>query len=241
MLPYTLAPIQRLQSSLVPGNTLLQRVRPGVQIALAGEGRGLLQRQEHSTRGVSAKGPLSYLGHNSQQSKRGDSLDQKCLFGGNGSRVSKATAAFESIGNVRAETLRAWTFLTRSSGLRQTHHVGRHQPVRRLEVDRSSTIWLTGLVSVPSYAPGDIAKIPREKPVKPTCTFRSQYDFFDTEKSVCKTRLESIVRIRSRSMSKTSTTVETVKVLRKNRTYDHCGECDEGVDVACNSISSPGF
>ena len=47
MLPCTLAPVRRLRSSLAQGNTLLQRVRPGVQIALAGEGRGLLQKQEH--------------------------------------------------------------------------------------------------------------------------------------------------------------------------------------------------
>ena len=47
MLPCTLEPVRRLRSSLVQGNTLLQRVRLGVQTALAGEGRGLLQKQEH--------------------------------------------------------------------------------------------------------------------------------------------------------------------------------------------------
>ena len=47
MLPCTLALIRLSQSSLARGNTLLQRVRLGVQIALAGEGRGLLQKQEH--------------------------------------------------------------------------------------------------------------------------------------------------------------------------------------------------
>lgn len=55
MLPYTLALVRQLRSSLAQGNTLLQRVRPGVQKALAGEGRGLLQKQEHFMRAISAE------------------------------------------------------------------------------------------------------------------------------------------------------------------------------------------
>ena len=47
MHPCILEPVRRLRSSLALGNTLLPRVRLGVQIALAGEGRGLLQKQEH--------------------------------------------------------------------------------------------------------------------------------------------------------------------------------------------------
>ena len=47
MLPCTLAPVRLSQSSLARGNTLLQRVRLGVQTALVDEGRGLLQKQEH--------------------------------------------------------------------------------------------------------------------------------------------------------------------------------------------------
>lgn len=71
MLPYNLAPIQPSQSSLVQGNTLLQWVRPGVQIALAGEGRGLLQKREHYSTRESFKRevPPSFFGEDSQQSK----------------------------------------------------------------------------------------------------------------------------------------------------------------------------
>lgn len=55
---------------------------------------------------------------NSQQSERGDRLNQKCLSDSNGSRISKATAPFKSTANIRAETPRTWTLLTRLSGLR---------------------------------------------------------------------------------------------------------------------------
>lgn len=168
MLQYDLAPIQRSQKPPVHGNTLLQRVRVGAQIALAGEGRGLLQKQEHFTQEFAAESTPSLLGEDSQQSKRGDRLNQKCLFCSNGSRASKAAGAVKSATGVKAETLRDSTILTRLSGLRQTLHERRHQPARHPEVDRSCTVWLTELVSISSYAACDIADIPREKSVNPT-------------------------------------------------------------------------
>lgn len=152
MLQCTLAPVQPSQSSLVRGNTLRRRVRLGVRKALAGEDQGLLQKQEHSTREISDYIPSSLFSGNSQQSERGDRLNQKCLSDSNGSRISKATAPFKSAANVRAETPRTWTLLTRLSGLRQRHHEGRHQPARHPEVGRSCRVWLMRSVSVPSCA-----------------------------------------------------------------------------------------
>ena len=152
MLQYILAPIQPSQSSLVRGNPRLPRVLLGVQIAVAGEDPGLPQKQEHFRKQVSADIPPCFSGENSHQSKRRDGLNQKCLFCSNGSRVSKATAASESAANVRAETMKAWTFLTRLSVLRQMHHEGRHQPAQHPEVDRSCTEWLKDLVSILSDA-----------------------------------------------------------------------------------------
>ena len=61
MLQYTLAPIQRLQSSLIQANTLPQRARLADQIILAAEGRELLQKQARFIREVSAYGPPSIL------------------------------------------------------------------------------------------------------------------------------------------------------------------------------------
>lgn len=168
MLQYSLAQAQQSQSSLVRENTLLQWVRLVVQIALAGEGPELLQKQEHFTRKLSAESPLSLVGGSLQQSKRGDRLNQKGLFCSNRPRVSKATAAFESAANVRAEMPKIWTLLTRLSGLRQMHREGRHPPTQLLEVDRSCTIWLKGFVSVLPYSSCKMVGIPREKPVKPT-------------------------------------------------------------------------
>lgn len=75
MLPCTLAPIRPSQNSLVRANNLLQKVRPRVRIALAGEDQGLLQKQEHFTRELSVESLPSLLGGDLQHSESRDRLD----------------------------------------------------------------------------------------------------------------------------------------------------------------------
>lgn len=117
---------------------------------------------------IQQKSPPLSFGECLQQSKRGDRLNQKCLFCSNGPKVSKAAAAFKSAANISANTLTAWTLLTRLSGRGQTLHEGHHRPAQHPEVDRSCTVWLKGLVSDSSCLSSEMADLPREKPVRPT-------------------------------------------------------------------------
>lgn len=117
---------------------------------------------------VSAKSSQNVIGSKLQQSIGGDRLDQKCLPYSNGSRVPKTTAAFKSTTNIRIKAARAWTLPTRSNAPRQTHHEGHHQLVRLPEVDHSCRVWLKILVSILSNDSNEIARVPREKPVRPT-------------------------------------------------------------------------
>ncbi len=140
MLQYILAPNQPSQSSLVRGHIPPQRAPLGAQITLAGEGQGLLQKQGHFAPKVSTGSAPSFFWKNLQQSIRGDRLNQECLSCRSGSGISKATAAFKSATNIRAEVLKAWTLLTRSSALRQMRHEGHHQIVRHPDLHISESV-----------------------------------------------------------------------------------------------------